>query len=793
MTAPGQLQQLGSLVMGMKTETLLTLTSDRLRSFLPAIVQHTPCRSPPRANFITTKLWGFPEVVRWLDDVELLLVCTPLASVLPRTWLLVDDIANVSAKPFNTQQKKCVIEELYQLEFFSELLTDLGAEIALSMPVSTINKFSTAEMDALRKMIIQDPHPFLLQPRTKQELLVDKMVQRMGMYTGVFTEEEFRSLGIMAPFVVDEVFFRVDRTFFVDNLVSLLGLCYSASKMDLVARILQEPAVFGPVKNWNHTTLSQVDWFLFFLPDSSLQEIPPALMTVGRVEKLFMSQRRWERGDVGAHCLDKNERRDFFQKQQFVLQFFLGFLKINPLSPIPIVPTCEILHSITPAAWTSSSLSSMSPSAFSNCLELMGHDPFLASYQRGQLLNKVKQSLISQLGRLALELTVDELSSLRLIERRSIAALGAVSDWSGRQLATLFDNVLNYTSQLDSSTLVAMGYIVCGATTAEMNSFNAVEFSNAVLFLGQLRLSCSEEQLDALVGLLTHSLAFGPISSWGTEVFIEVGVLAAGLPDFAMSALVKEQIEGITPVAISMISPKRFNVALNSRQISMLSYEQAVAVTQEQVSSLSDVQRTALAMALTPWENRPVDFRDADNFEADEPTEKAAVLVDKWEGEDEEEDIKDNWDDEETEENKAEVKKAETKVSEKKKLSEKIKEKENRLKKKQQELKEKELENTQAELTPEELLEEKLRVQKLQEAADLELAKDAFVEIEDLKKVSNSLTALLSEKQKQEKQNKGKKKKKGVVAGGGLKAQLRDDLEYAAFDGGYTQDYEDFM
>ncbi|XP_035484211.1 eukaryotic translation initiation factor 3 subunit J-B [Scophthalmus maximus] len=241
---------------------------------------------------------------------------------------------------------------------------------------------------------------------------------------------------------------------------------------------------------------------------------------------------------------------------------------------------------------------------------------------------------------------------------------------------------------------------------------------------------------------------------------------------------------------------------------------------------------------------------DADNFEADEPTEKAAVLVDKWEGEDEEEDIKDNWDDEETEENKAEVKKAETKVSEKKKLSEKIKEKENRLKKKQQELKEKELENTQAELTPEELLEEKLRVQKLQEAADLELAKDAFgdsstsnsvagidamcpsskddftefekllkekisqfeksvhyssfldslfrelcisLEIEDLKKVSNSLTALLSEKQKQEKQNKGKKKKKGVVAGGGLKAQLRDDLEYAAFDGGYTQDYEDFM
>lgn len=41
----------------------------------------------------------------------------------------------------------------------------------------------------------------------------------------------------------------------------------------------------------------------------------------------------------------------------------------------------------------------------------------------------------------------------------------------------------------------------------------------------------------------------------------------------------------------------------------MFSYEQAAAVTDEQLSALSDVQRTALAMVLTPWEDRPVDFR----------------------------------------------------------------------------------------------------------------------------------------------------------------------------------------
>ncbi|CAL8403984.1 unnamed protein product [Boreogadus saida] len=236
---------------------------------------------------------------------------------------------------------------------------------------------------------------------------------------------------------------------------------------------------------------------------------------------------------------------------------------------------------------------------------------------------------------------------------------------------------------------------------------------------------------------------------------------------------------------------------------------------------------------------------DADNFEPDEPIKKAAVQ-DKWEGEDEDDDVKDNWDDDEEEEKKAEIKKAETKVSEKKKLSEKIKEKENREKRKKQE----EIQQKQEELTPEEQQLEKLRVQKLQEAADLELAKDAFgisntainvagidaicpsskedfvelekllkekicqfeksvhysnfldslfrelcisLEIEDLKKISNALTVLLSEKQKQDKQNKAKKKKKGGQPGGGLKGKMRDDLDYTPFDGGYAQDYEDFM
>ncbi|KAM4036450.1 eukaryotic translation initiation factor 3 subunit J [Anomaloglossus baeobatrachus] len=245
------------------------------------------------------------------------------------------------------------------------------------------------------------------------------------------------------------------------------------------------------------------------------------------------------------------------------------------------------------------------------------------------------------------------------------------------------------------------------------------------------------------------------------------------------------------------------------------------------------------------------DSWEADDFEPEEPVLQGGPLAgkDRWEGEDEEEEVKDNWDDEEEAENKQEPEKtAEQKVPEKKKLQEKIKEKEKISKNKQEEMK-KRLEETEepVNLSPEEQMAEKLRVLKLQEDADLELAKEAFgvssitgidamnpssrddftefgkllkekitqyekslyyppfletlvreicisLELDDLKKISNSLTVLCSEKQKQEKQNKAKKKKKGVVPGGGLKANMKNDLaDYGGADDEYGREFEDFM
>uniref|UniRef100_A0A673LIT4 Eukaryotic translation initiation factor 3 subunit J n=1 Tax=Sinocyclocheilus rhinocerous TaxID=307959 RepID=A0A673LIT4_9TELE len=255
---------------------------------------------------------------------------------------------------------------------------------------------------------------------------------------------------------------------------------------------------------------------------------------------------------------------------------------------------------------------------------------------------------------------------------------------------------------------------------------------------------------------------------------------------------------------------------------------------------------------------------DADNFELSEPIRNAAGRLDRWEGEDEEEDVKDNWDDDEEEkeeEKKVEQKKAEVKPPEKKKFTDKIKEKEILQKKKQDELRKKMDETAKSEnLSAEEQHAETIRLIKLQEEADMELTREAFgvdpaaanasttvittnnasgieamcpsskddfvafekllkdkitqfeksvhyssfleslfrelcisLEVDDLKKISNSLSVLLSEKQKQEKKA-NKKKKKGVLPGGGLKANMKDNFaDYGGFDDGYGNDYDDFM
>jgi translation initiation factor 3 subunit J len=231
-------------------------------------------------------------------------------------------------------------------------------------------------------------------------------------------------------------------------------------------------------------------------------------------------------------------------------------------------------------------------------------------------------------------------------------------------------------------------------------------------------------------------------------------------------------------------------------------------------------------MADDDWESR--DFEE-------EVLPKPAVKVrtDRWEGEDEEEPVKENWDDEEEEDKSGSASapapgKA-VEVKKKKKLADAIAEKER-----------KDREKARANMTPQELAAEKLRQQKIQEEAELQMVKSTFgtndVDMMDpmtkddfdalrkkivfdlrkfekrapfedfledfiqdlclslpskrLKKVKTSVEALYFEKNKVEKAASAPVKGKGK---GGGKAKLTVDSEISNVDVDYVDDYDDFM
>jgi len=114
---------------------------------------------------------------------------------------------------------------------------------------------------------------------------------------------------------------------------------------------------------------------------------------------------------------------------------------------------------------------------------------------------------------------------------------------------------------------------------------------------------------------------------------------------------------------------------------------------------------------------------DADDFDPDADGKLTAPKVtDKWDGEDEDDDIKDAWDAESEEEN-SQKEEVVVKVKKKKTLAQKIAEKEEAAAKALEERLAREAEEKELN-TPQGKLEEKLRLQKLQEENDLKLAAD---------------------------------------------------------------------
>lgn len=232
---------------------------------------------------------------------------------------------------------------------------------------------------------------------------------------------------------------------------------------------------------------------------------------------------------------------------------------------------------------------------------------------------------------------------------------------------------------------------------------------------------------------------------------------------------------------------------------------------------------------------------DNDDFE---PRNFRTVVSDKWEGEDEDDEVKESWEDDDEEKEKPVETTTDVKAYQKKKkrpIAEIIAEKEAQSKE-LAEAKEKEKEELKRVKTPVDQAAEKLRQKQLQEESDLKLAKEAFglsdsnegvidkmspegeedflkfeqalkdkittfeksphyaafldklftdlvinVESEEVRKLSATLNSMYHEKLRQQKEGEKKKKKKNKAS---LKVTRNNDL---TDDLGYDDFAEDFM
>ncbi|XP_007903432.2 stereocilin-like [Callorhinchus milii] len=539
----------------------------------------------------------------------------------------------------HTSLKKCILERLDHVNISVETVASMGPQLLFDLQLGDIRQFSRDMMQNLVQILARNPIPFLRIPRVKQSLLMDRVVEELNLYTGEFSEAELDLLGEASVFVPDEIFMNVSRLDLKTNLWKVRGYCFGDEKQSLLGFMLTENAMFGDSSNWTSLTLDKLDRLIFFLSTEDIMKLPQEILILEKLETLFHSQQRWAESQLGAACLDNMEQvtlDELFVKQQILLQRAVGILDTQQqrrtsgrsliLSDKTLAgsaaPTCNSVRNTFPSAWTVSLLILMSDDEFTNCLELIGQDPHFGSFELYSLLERVKEihgsaaelqpSVIGQLGRVATSLTEEELAQLDLSDLMAVMALGSVWEWSDRQLSVLVTTFLRVSrsavAELDSVSLVALGHLICGIDPEDLALIDPLQLSDAVLWIGKLSLSCSEAQLECLARLLTQPQAFGEVSWWGEGEFTEIGSIAAGLPDIVLSALVKEQIEGLTTVAIAAIPPKKFAVALSPSQIRMFSYEQGAAVTNEQYNNLNYLQKKALSLVLTSWDKAAIDI-----------------------------------------------------------------------------------------------------------------------------------------------------------------------------------------
>uniref|UniRef100_A0A2K6NWQ6 Stereocilin n=1 Tax=Rhinopithecus roxellana TaxID=61622 RepID=A0A2K6NWQ6_RHIRO len=483
-------------------------------------------------------------------------------------------------------------------------LNGLDSKLLLDLPIQLMDRLSNESIMLVVELVQRAPEQLLALTPLHQAALAERALQNLAPKETPLSGEVLETLGPLVGFLGIESTRQIPLQILLSHLSQLQGFCLGETFATELGWLLLQESVLGKPELWSQDEVEQAGRLVFTLSTEAISLIPREALGPETLERLLEKQQSWEQSTVGQLC-----RGPQLAAKKAALVAGLVRPAAEDL-PEP-VPNCADVRGTFPAAWSAAQIAEMELSDFEDCLTLFAGDPGLGPEELRAAMGKAKQlwgpprgfrpEQILQLGRLLIGLGDRELQELILVDWGVLSTLGQIDGWSSTQLRVVVSSFLRqsgrHVSHLDFIHLTALGYTLCGLRPEELQHISSWEFSQAALFLGSLHLQCSEEQLEVLAHLLVLPGGFGPISNWGPEIFTEIGTIAAGIPDLALSALLRGQIQGLTPLAISIIPPPKFAVVFSPTQLSSLTSTQAVAVTPEQMAFLSPEQRRAVAWA----------------------------------------------------------------------------------------------------------------------------------------------------------------------------------------------------
>uniref|UniRef100_A0A8D0XUV9 Stereocilin n=1 Tax=Sus scrofa TaxID=9823 RepID=A0A8D0XUV9_PIG len=483
-------------------------------------------------------------------------------------------------------------------------LSGLDTKLLLDLPIRLIDRLSNESIMLVVELVRGTPEQLLALTPLHRAALAERALQNLAPKETIVSREVLETLGPLVGFLGTESTRRIPLQILLAHLSQLQGFCLGELfATELGELLLQEP-LLGKPELWSQDEIEQAGRLVFTLSAEAISLVPREALSPETLERLLEKQQSWEQSRAGQLCAGPR----LAPKKAALVAGVVRPAAVNLPEP---VPNCADIRGTFPSAWSATQIAEMELSDFEDCLALFAGDPGLGPEELRAAMRKAKQlwgpprgfhpEQILQLGRLLIGLGERELQELDLVDWGVLSTLGQIDGWSSVQLRVVVSSFLRqsgrHVSHLDFLHLTALGYTLCGLRPEELQHISSWEFSQAALFLGNLRLPCSEEQLEVLAQLLVLPGGFGPISNWGPEIFTEIGTIAAGIPDLALSALLRGQIQGLTPLAISVIPAPKFAVVFSPTQLSSLTSVQAVAVTPEQMAFLSPEQRRAVAWA----------------------------------------------------------------------------------------------------------------------------------------------------------------------------------------------------